>query len=352
MTRQKGFSLSVASAAASAAASGRQRRLAMTDVTNVVLVGMAPPDIIRRVKAADDFAPDIIHTATTKFCSLSSSHPTTVGQESPGNRSHRRSETFFDWDDPIISTTQSYTSYDENIDNAPSPTRRFEYIHLNTFCGGHRQSRSSALSYHATLHNTTDDPSSSDVSSNKLHSSLQHHKCNQKSRDSTTTIANSSSCIPSDISELISNLNAKAKLLADEYDYDDDASSLDFDYSDSSSSDDSVIEDVIYKSVGPIPLLSSSKQQCHRLKQPASSKNDTTIKKDEEGSSSTMKDLICAICLDFPDDPKHIATVSGCTHRFCFDCIDKWAARSQANECPLCKSSFHLIASGNRVRWY
>lgn len=347
MTRQKGFSLPVTAAAASAAASGRQRRLAMTDVSNVVLAGMTPPDIIRRVKATDDFAPDIIHTATTKSCSLHSSHPTTVGQESPGNRSHRRSEAFFDWDDPIISTTQSYTSYDENIDNAPTPTRRFEYIHLNTFCE-QRQSRSSALSYHATLH-TKDDPSSSDLSSNKLHSSLQYYKCNQKSRDSTTT-ANSSSCIPSNISELISNLNAKAKLLADEYDDEDDASSLDFDYSDSSS-DDSVIEDVIYKSVGPIPL-SSSKQQCHQLKaQPASSKNNTNIKKGEEGSSSTMKDLICAICLDFPDDPKHIATVSGCTHRFCFQCIEKWAHKG-SNECPLCKSSFHLIASGNRVRWY
>jgi hypothetical protein len=347
MTRQKDFSLPAA-AAASAAASGRQRRLAMTDVTNVVLAGMTPPDIIRRVKATDDFAPDIIHTATTKSCSLPSTHPTTVGQESLGNRSHRRSETFFDWDDPIISTTQSYTSYDENIDNAPTPTRRFEYIHLNTFCG-HRQSRSSALSYHTTLHTTDDPSSSSDVSSNKLHSSLQHYKCNQKSRGSTTTIANSSSCIPPNISELISNLNAKAKLLADEYDDEDDASSLDFEYSDSSS-DDSVIEDVIYKSVGPIPL-SSSKQQCHQLKQPASSKNNTNIKKDEEGSSSTMKDLICAICLDFPDDPKHIATVSGCTHRFCFDCIEKWAHKG-SNECPLCKSSFHLIASGNRVRWY
>lgn len=125
MTRQKGFSLPAAAAASAATASGRQRRLAMTDVTNVLLAGMTPPNIIRRVKATDDFAPDIIQTATTKSCSLTSSHSsTTVGQESPGNRSHRRSATFFDWDDPIISKTQSYTSYDENIDNAPTPTRR------------------------------------------------------------------------------------------------------------------------------------------------------------------------------------------------------------------------------------
>lgn len=57
----------------------------------------------------------------------------------------------------------------------------------------------------------------------------------------------------------------------------------------------------------------------------------------------------CAICLDCADS-SNAATVSGCEHRFCFKCIDRWAARK--NECPLCKKSFDWAVSHRRVRWY
>eukprot|EP01083_Nonionella_stella_P231908 818571_1 len=36
-----------------------------------------------------------------------------------------------------------------------------------------------------------------------------------------------------------------------------------------------------------------------------------------------------------------VATISGCTHRFCFDCIDKWAQTE--NKCPCCKERFRTI---------
>ena len=47
----------------------------------------------------------------------------------------------------------------------------------------------------------------------------------------------------------------------------------------------------------------------------ANNNNETTV----------PKDFTCAICLDAPSSLTELATISGCTHRFCFDCIDKWA---------------------------
>ena len=57
----------------------------------------------------------------------------------------------------------------------------------------------------------------------------------------------------------------------------------------------------------------------------------------------------CPICLDCTDS-SNIATVSGCAHNFCFKCVVNWAERK--NECPLCKETFHWVASCERVRWY
>lgn len=36
-----------------------------------------------------------------------------------------------------------------------------------------------------------------------------------------------------------------------------------------------------------------------------------------------------------------VASISGCMHKFCFDCIDKWAETE--NKCPLCKADFRTI---------
>ena len=52
-------------------------------------------------------------------------------------------------------------------------------------------------------------------------------------------------------------------------------------------------------------------------------------------------DATCAICLDTPISMTDVATISGCTHEFCFDCIDRWAATE--NSCPCCKARFRTI---------
>lgn len=52
-------------------------------------------------------------------------------------------------------------------------------------------------------------------------------------------------------------------------------------------------------------------------------------------------DFICAICLDTPTIMSHVASIRGCTHKFCYDCINTWAERS--NKCPCCNMRFHTI---------
>ena len=51
----------------------------------------------------------------------------------------------------------------------------------------------------------------------------------------------------------------------------------------------------------------------------------------------------CAICLE---EPKALAWLDACSHRFCFACIREWSG--QSNTCPLCKSVFHRISSRAR----
>lgn len=43
----------------------------------------------------------------------------------------------------------------------------------------------------------------------------------------------------------------------------------------------------------------------------------------EEEDVSQLEEFTCAICLDKPDTLVDLATISGCSHKFCFDCIDK-----------------------------
>ena len=52
-------------------------------------------------------------------------------------------------------------------------------------------------------------------------------------------------------------------------------------------------------------------------------------------------DDTCAICLDNLTSMTKVGTISGCTHKFCFDCIDMWAATE--NSCPCCKARFRTI---------
>eukprot|EP00547_Thalassionema_nitzschioides_P004175 CAMPEP_0194215878 /NCGR_PEP_ID=MMETSP0156-20130528/17972_1 /TAXON_ID=33649 /ORGANISM="Thalassionema nitzschioides, Strain L26-B" /LENGTH=415 /DNA_ID=CAMNT_0038944511 /DNA_START=113 /DNA_END=1360 /DNA_ORIENTATION=- len=63
-----------------------------------------------------------------------------------------------------------------------------------------------------------------------------------------------------------------------------------------------------------------------------------SLKSDPDESSST-----CCICMSHPDVTE-VATIDGCDHKFCFNCIEKWSDRE--NTCPLCKNRFNRI---NRV---
>jgi len=50
------------------------------------------------------------------------------------------------------------------------------------------------------------------------------------------------------------------------------------------------------------------------------------LKSDEnaiDDDLSQLKEFTCVICMDKPDTLVDLATISGCTHKFCFDCIDK-----------------------------
>jgi hypothetical protein len=59
--------------------------------------------------------------------------------------------------------------------------------------------------------------------------------------------------------------------------------------------------------------------------------------KSEEGAAdlSQLEEFTCAICLDKPDTLVDLATISGCSHKFCFDCIDKVSYRESERDCGL-----------------
>jgi Ring finger domain len=76
---------------------------------------------------------------------------------------------------------------------------------------------------------------------------------------------------------------------------------------------------------------------------PGSSKTDPS----NDNSEEEEKTASCCICMDEPK-PADLASVSGCDHLFCFDCIEKWAERE--NTCPLCKVRFTKIDRVNAVR--
>ena len=55
---------------------------------------------------------------------------------------------------------------------------------------------------------------------------------------------------------------------------------------------------------------------------------------------SAVEQLICPICLESPRS-EDVATIDGCAHRFCFECINHWA--DIKDECPLCRMKFHTM---------
>lgn len=67
---------------------------------------------------------------------------------------------------------------------------------------------------------------------------------------------------------------------------------------------------------------------------------------DASGRNGGAADFACAICHECPNDSS-VASISGCKHRFCFACINRWARIK--NKCPLCNTAFEKITSADGV---
>jgi len=50
------------------------------------------------------------------------------------------------------------------------------------------------------------------------------------------------------------------------------------------------------------------------------------------------KEEKCAICLNAI---KHLASINGCSHQFCYDCIKQWS--ESALRCPLCQKEYKTL---------
>ena len=80
------------------------------------------------------------------------------------------------------------------------------------------------------------------------------------------------------------------------------------------------------------------------LKSPPNAKDDAKYETEEAGAKPAEK---CCICMSEPER-RELASVNGCDHHFCFDCIAKWAERE--NTCPLCKYRFTKITRVHKAR--
>jgi hypothetical protein len=85
------------------------------------------------------------------------------------------------------------------------------------------------------------------------------------------------------------------------------------------------------------PSSEASKPSPKKKRAPGRLKSDPDDDAKEENCD-------CCICMTEPE-PQELATINGCEHFFCFECIEKWADRE--NTCPLCKKRFSTI---NRVQ--
>lgn len=71
----------------------------------------------------------------------------------------------------------------------------------------------------------------------------------------------------------------------------------------------------------------------------------TKRKQDQKKIPPVASNEQCPICLDVPQK-NEVACVNGCSHTFCFHCIEKWSDRE--NTCPLCKARFTKIDRVNK----
>ncbi len=97
------------------------------------------------------------------------------------------------------------------------------------------------------------------------------------------------------------------------------------------------------KSTSPEHESSSSRKKS-KTKSKQESKKGGNTKNEEEQSDASKK---CCICLDVPKSSE-LAKLDGCSHPYCFDCIDQWAARE--NTCPQCKARFTKIERVHKIK--
>ncbi len=109
---------------------------------------------------------------------------------------------------------------------------------------------------------------------------------------------------------------------------------------------------------------STKKVKKEQEKKTKSASKKASIKKDDStptttaattSSSKTEKDKKeeedelnkCCICLDVPTS-SDLAKIDGCSHFYCFGCIEEWAKRE--NTCPQCKERFTEIRRVNKIK--
>jgi hypothetical protein len=103
----------------------------------------------------------------------------------------------------------------------------------------------------------------------------------------------------------------------------------------------------------PPPSLASSPPQAAASVPKKRARQRTSLKKappgyvEEEEDKKPPANESCCICM-CEVEPDDLAGVSGCEHRFCFVCIEKWAERE--NSCPLCKVRFSKIDRINKKK--
>lgn len=85
-----------------------------------------------------------------------------------------------------------------------------------------------------------------------------------------------------------------------------------------------------------------------RKRSRASLKQDPDQEKEDPNGEKKPKAVeSCCICM-CEIEPDQCAKISGCNHKFHFDCIEQWSKRE--NSCPLCKSRFRSIERLDKKR--
>ena len=74
--------------------------------------------------------------------------------------------------------------------------------------------------------------------------------------------------------------------------------------------------------------------------------SDSLVSDASSSSTEEQEESECSICFEFPST-ENVATIGGCDHKFCLDCITTWSERN--NVCPLCRVRFTSIESTGGV---